>query len=81
MENPLNGVDYSLPLNKLPNSLHGRFKGFDKEIWEVVEHRRAMQSRGYCKSAQFNEAKTPCIRNQNSCSMKIKHAKSQCSSE
>ncbi|KAL8474684.1 hypothetical protein ACS0TY_031213 [Phlomoides rotata] len=36
----LNGVDYSLPINKPPNSLHGGHKGFDKVIWEVAEHKQ-----------------------------------------
>ncbi|XVF50438.1 hypothetical protein PTKIN_Ptkin04bG0100200 [Pterospermum kingtungense] len=36
----LNGVEYSLPINKPPNSLHGGFKGFDKKIWEVVEYKK-----------------------------------------
>ncbi|PIN25362.1 putative mutarotase [Handroanthus impetiginosus] len=34
----LNGVEYSLPINKPPNSLHGGHKGFDKVIWEVAEY-------------------------------------------
>uniref|UniRef100_A0A2P2KSI2 Uncharacterized protein MANES_14G171800 n=1 Tax=Rhizophora mucronata TaxID=61149 RepID=A0A2P2KSI2_RHIMU len=36
----LNGVEYSLPINKPPNSLHGGQKGFNKMIWEVVEHKK-----------------------------------------
>ncbi|XP_021292294.1 aldose 1-epimerase [Herrania umbratica] len=36
----LNGVEYSLPINNPPNSLHGGFKGFDKKIWEVVEYKK-----------------------------------------
>lgn len=35
----LNGVNYSLPINNGPNSLHGGNKGFDKVLWEVVEHK------------------------------------------
>ncbi|GMH03926.1 hypothetical protein Nepgr_005765 [Nepenthes gracilis] len=35
----LNGVEYSLPINNPPNSLHGGHKGFDKQVWEVTEHR------------------------------------------
>lgn len=36
----LNGVDYSLPLNRPPHSLHGGQKGFDKVIWEVVNYKK-----------------------------------------
>ncbi|KAL1202720.1 hypothetical protein V5N11_018834 [Cardamine amara subsp. amara] len=36
----LNGVNYSLPINKPPNSLHGGNKGFDKKIWDVAEHKK-----------------------------------------
>ncbi|EXB80299.1 Aldose 1-epimerase [Morus notabilis] len=36
----LNGVEYFLPLNKPPNSLHGGNKGFDKQIWDVVEYKQ-----------------------------------------
>ncbi|KAI4329986.1 hypothetical protein MLD38_028304 [Melastoma candidum] len=32
----LDGVHFSLPINKPPNSLHGGHKGYDKVIWEVV---------------------------------------------
>ncbi|KAL9425064.1 hypothetical protein AB3S75_032069 [Citrus x aurantiifolia] len=35
----LNGVHYTLPVNNGPNSLHGGNKGFDKVLWEVVEHK------------------------------------------
>lgn len=35
----LNGVDYSLPINNGPNSLHGGNKGFNKVLWEVIEHK------------------------------------------
>ncbi|XP_010274745.1 PREDICTED: aldose 1-epimerase-like [Nelumbo nucifera] len=35
----LNGVEYSLLINKPPNSLHGGHKGFAKVVWEVVEHK------------------------------------------
>ncbi|KAK4436892.1 Aldose 1-epimerase [Sesamum alatum] len=36
----LNGVEYALPINKPPNSLHGGHKGYDKVIWEVAEHKQ-----------------------------------------
>ncbi|KAL7114603.1 hypothetical protein ACP275_04G131100 [Erythranthe tilingii] len=36
----LNGTEYSLPINKPPNSLHGGQKGFDKVIWEVAEYKQ-----------------------------------------
>ncbi|KAL0342349.1 UNVERIFIED_CONTAM: Aldose 1-epimerase [Sesamum calycinum] len=36
----LNGVEYSLPINKPPNSLHGGHKGYDKVVWEVAEHKQ-----------------------------------------
>ncbi|KAL7139513.1 hypothetical protein ABFS83_09G057300 [Erythranthe nasuta] len=34
----LDGLNYSLPINNPPNSLHGGHKGFDKVIWEVAEY-------------------------------------------
>ncbi|XP_028795936.1 aldose 1-epimerase-like [Neltuma alba] len=36
----LDGVQYSLPVNKPPNSLHGGNMGFDKKVWEVIEYRK-----------------------------------------
>ncbi|XP_020589724.1 aldose 1-epimerase-like [Phalaenopsis equestris] len=35
----LDGVDYSLPINNGPNSLHGGNKGFNKVLWEVIERK------------------------------------------
>ncbi|KAJ4959714.1 hypothetical protein NE237_019624 [Protea cynaroides] len=35
----LNGVEYTLPLNKPPNSLHGGNKGFDKVVWNVTDRK------------------------------------------
>jgi aldose 1-epimerase len=31
----LDGVDYTLPVNDPPNTLHGGFKGFDKVLWRA----------------------------------------------
>ncbi|EEF31192.1 galactose mutarotase [Ricinus communis] len=39
----LNGVEYSLAINNGPNSLHGGIKGFDKVVWDVVEHKSGEQ--------------------------------------
>ncbi|XP_010918323.2 uncharacterized protein [Elaeis guineensis] len=36
----LNGMEYSLPINKPPNSLHGGRKGFDKVLWEIAEYNK-----------------------------------------
>ncbi|KAI4351040.1 hypothetical protein L6164_005428 [Bauhinia variegata] len=36
----LDGVQYSLPVNRPPNSLHGGHIGFDKKVWQVVECRK-----------------------------------------
>lgn len=33
----LDGVEYHLPINNGPNSLHGGLEGFNAKIWEVVE--------------------------------------------
>lgn len=32
----VDGVEYSLPLNNGPNSLHGGLKGFDKVVWDAA---------------------------------------------
>ncbi|KAL6962995.1 aldose 1-epimerase [Sarracenia purpurea var. burkii] len=36
----LDGVQYSLPINRPPHSLHGGFKGYDKVVWDVVEQKQ-----------------------------------------
>lgn len=36
----LDGAQYSLSVNRPPNCLHGGFKGFDKVVWDVVEHKQ-----------------------------------------
>ncbi|MFS8007009.1 putative aldose 1-epimerase [Helianthus anomalus] len=40
----LNGIEYTLPINNGPNSLHGGLKGFDKVVWEVAEHKQGDNS-------------------------------------
>ena len=34
---PLDGTQYTLPVNNAPNTLHGGLKGFDKVVWTVEE--------------------------------------------
>lgn len=36
----LDGVEYTLAINNPPNSLHGGHKGFDKQIWDVIEYKK-----------------------------------------
>ena len=33
----LDSVEYSLPINNGPNSLHGGLKGFDKVVWDATQ--------------------------------------------
>ena len=33
----IEGIEYHVPTNDGPNSLHGGFKGFDKHVWDVVD--------------------------------------------
>ncbi|GAA0163023.1 epimerase/racemase [Lithospermum erythrorhizon] len=35
----IDGIQYSLPINNPPNSLHGGHKGYDKVVWEVLEYK------------------------------------------
>ncbi|KAK9118064.1 hypothetical protein Scep_016157 [Stephania cephalantha] len=52
----LNGVQYSLPVNNHPNSLHGGNKGFDKVVWEVIDYKEgenpAISFRYHCHDGE-----------------------------
>lgn len=42
----LDGVTYQLDVNNGPNHLHGGFKGFDKQVWEVTKEIREKRAVG-----------------------------------